>query len=79
VIGGGTQQIREYLGGIKLALLNRAEDVGEHFLRAAVSAVAATDLRETTAGRSACSARQFVASTEGSSRKLKTAGKAPRA
>jgi hypothetical protein len=30
-------------------------------------------LRETTAGRSACSARQFVASIAGSSKKLKTA------
>ena len=64
------------VSGIEAALIDSAEHAGEHVLAvgAAGGSVPPTHiLRVTTAGRSACSARQFVASSVGSKGKLKMA------
>jgi hypothetical protein len=52
-----------------------AEERGEDLLSGGTTraAIAAADLRRTTAGRIACSARQLVASTAGSPRKVRSA------
>ncbi len=64
-----------------MALLCRAKEASEDVLgigAAGAERFPPQTLRLTTAGRRACSARQLVASTVGSKRKLKSAGSSVR-
>ena len=74
---GGPQHRGEDRRQVEAPLTGRAHDAGQHLL--GVGAVAGArlpphTLRVTTAGRMACSARQLVASTDGSHKNRNTAG-----
>src|SRR5438093_5568129 len=70
------EEVAENVEGIELALATRAKQRRQDLLRlrAEPRAIAPETFRFTTAGRSACSARQLVASIVGSYKKLKSAG-----
>ena len=72
----GAQQRGDRRRQVEAALAGGAHDAGEHLLGVCTvaRAVPPHTLRMTTAGRMACSARQLVASSEGSHKKRNTAG-----